>query len=289
MNTDHTIYERYQRQIILKEFGEAGQQKLLQSKVLVIGAGGLGCPALQYLVAAGIGCIGIVDDDVVSITNLHRQVLYTTFDVGFSKAEKAKHTLTRLNPDVQITAFNERLSVKNALSILSGYDIILDGSDNFATRYMINDACVLLGKPLIFGAISQFEGQVAIFNFPSSDMEAANYRDLFPTPPKDGEVLNCAEAGVLGVLPGIIGTMMASETIKLITGMGKPLVNSLLAYNALNNSMYEVALTAHHQTRQLIPSSKEAFEDMDYAWLCSTGNSPFEITGDVFNELINHE
>lgn len=290
MHTDHTSYERYQRQVMLKGFGEAGQQKLLRSKVLVIGAGGLGCPALQYLVAAGVGHIGIVDDDVVSITNLHRQVLYNTFDIGFPKADIAKHSLARLNPDIHITAFNERLSVSNALSIISGYDIILDGTDNFATRYMINDACVLLGKPLVFGAISQFEGQVAIFNQQSATGEQpVNYRDLFPDPPKDGEVLNCAEAGVLGILPGIIGTMMANETIKLITGIGTSLVNALLNYNALHNSIYEVSLTARPETPGLIPTSKEAFEKMDYEWLCAAPASPFEINGATFNELITNE
>src|SRR5688500_1311472 len=161
---ENISYERYQRQIILKEFGAAGQQKLLQAKVLVIGAGGLGCPILQYLAAAGVGTLGIVDDDSVALTNLHRQVLYSVSDIGLPKAERAASVLQGLNPDINITPFNQRLTVENALEIARSFDIIIDGTDNFSTRYMINDACVLLDKPLVYGAISQFEGQVTIFN-----------------------------------------------------------------------------------------------------------------------------
>src|SRR6266496_5267611 len=201
-------YERYQRQILLKEFGEAGQQKLQQAKVLVIGAGGLGCPALQYLAAAGVGTIGIVDNDVVTLTNLHRQILYSTDDIGYPKTERATFKLHQLNSDITITPYNFRLTNKNALNIISDYETIIDGTDNFSTRYMINDACVLMNKPLVYGAISQFEGQVAIFNFRRNENdETVNYRDLFPNPPKEDEILNCEEAGVLGVLPGIVGTM----------------------------------------------------------------------------------
>ncbi|MEO5889433.1 MAG: HesA/MoeB/ThiF family protein [Ferruginibacter sp.] len=287
MKSDNTTYERYQRQMILKEFGKAGQQKLLDSRVLVIGAGGLGCPALQYLAAAGIGNIGIVDDDVVSLTNLHRQVLYSTFDVGFSKAEKAKFNLAKLNPDINIIAYKDRLTPQNALLIIGAYDIIIDGTDNFASRYMINDACVLLTKPLVYGAVSQFEGQVAVFNYQNKQgYISVNYRDLFPTPPLEGEVLNCAENGVLGVLPGIIGTMQANETIKLITGIGKPLINSLLTYNALNNRVYEIILSANTESRSLIPATIDEFKKMDYEWLCSPGKLQFEIDGAVFDDLL---
>jgi sulfur-carrier protein adenylyltransferase/sulfurtransferase len=289
MKSENTSYERYQRQVILKEFGETGQQKLLQSKVLVIGAGGLGCPALQYLAAAGVGCIGIVDDDIVSISNLHRQPLYSTFDIGFSKAAKAKQYLTRLNPEIQVIAFNERLTTQNALAIMEEFDIVVDGTDNFASRYLINDACVLLKKPLVYGAVSQFDGQVAIFNYQQANGDVpVNYRDLFPTPPKDGEILNCAEAGVLGVLPGIIGTMQANETIKLITGIGKPLINSLLTYNALNNRVYEIALSAKATSQSLIPNTKAALEAMNYEWLCSSGNTSFEIDIAAFKQLQNN-
>jgi adenylyltransferase/sulfurtransferase len=289
MKSENTSYKRYQRQIILKEFGEAGQQKLLQSKILVIGAGGLGCPALQYLAAAGVGTIGIVDDDIVAISNLHRQPLYSTFDIGFSKAEKAKHSLTRLNPDITIHAYNERFTTKNALAIIEKFDIIIDGTDNFASRYLVNDACVLMNKTLVYGAVSQFEGQVAVFNYQNRNGDApVNYRDLFPTPPKDGEILNCAEAGVLGILPGIIGTMQANETIKLITGIGKPLINSLLTYNALNNRVYEISLSAKVTTQSLKPNTKVAFEAMNYEWLCSSGNTRFEIDIATFNRHKNN-
>jgi adenylyltransferase/sulfurtransferase len=163
--SDQNLYERYHRQVILPEFGEAGQQKLLKAKVLVIGAGGLGCPVLQYLTAAGTGTIGIVDDDVVALNNLHRQVLYSVSDIGLSKADLAANILQQLNPEIKIIPYNERLENKNALTLIDEFDIFIDGTDNFSTRYMINDACVLLDKPLVYGAISQFEGQVYIFNF----------------------------------------------------------------------------------------------------------------------------
>ncbi|MEP7372926.1 MAG: HesA/MoeB/ThiF family protein [Chitinophagaceae bacterium] len=283
-------YERYQRQIILKEFGEAGQEKLLQAKVLVIGAGGLGCPVLQYLTAAGVGTIGIADDDTVSLTNLHRQVLYSVNDIGLPKAERAASVMQGLNPDINIISYNQRLTVENALEIVKSFDIIIDGTDNFSTRYMINDACVLLDKPLVYGAISQFEGQVTIFNCcQESHDKPVNYRDLFPQPPKEDEVLNCAEAGVLGVLPGIIGTMMANETIKLITGIGEPLINRLLTYNALNNQVYELGLSAREETRALIPASEILFKRMDYQWLCGVSVSSFEIDGDTFDELLENQ
>jgi len=288
--SDQNLYERYHRQVILPEFGEEGQQKLLKAKVLVIGAGGLGCPALQYLVAAGIGTIGIVDDDVVALNNLHRQVLYSMNDIGLSKAERATHILQQLNPDIKVLSYNERLENKNALMLFEEFDIIIDGTDNFSTRYLINDACVLLDKPLVYGAISQFEGQVSIFNAQlrrqAESNEAVNYRDLFPEPPKEGEVLNCAEAGVLGVLPGIIGTMMANETIKLITRIGEPLINQLLTYNALNNQVYLLNLSARKETRSLIPKDEKAFLQMDYVWLCSSPVQQSEIDPDIFNDMI---
>lgn len=280
-------YERYHRQMILKDFGETGQQNLLQAKVLVIGAGGLGCPALLYLAAAGIGTIGMVDDDVVDLSNLHRQVLYSVNDIGLAKAQIAGEKLRQLNPEITITVYSERLSTQNALSIMNEYDIIIDGTDHFSTRYMINDACVLLNKPLVYGAVSKYEGQVAIFNFKKDDLEeGVNYRDLFPHPPKDGEVMNCAEAGVLGILPGIIGTMQANETIKLITGIGKPLINRMLTFNALNNRMYEIELLARPETRSLIPGNEEAFKETDYDWLCSAVTQPYEIESSFFDDLL---
>jgi len=281
-------YERYQRQMLLKEFGEAAQQKLLKAKVLVAGAGGLGCPALQYLAAAGVGTIGIIDDDIVSLTNLQRQVLYGVDDIGFSKAEVAAKRLKALNDQISIDVYNERLENSNALSIINRYDIIVDGTDNFSSRYMINDACVLMSKPLIYGAISKFEGQVAVFNVRNDENKRpVNYRDLFPNPPKDDEVLNCEEAGVLGVLPGIIGTMQANETIKLITGIGKPLINKILSYNALDNGLYEFNLSLNEEAQFLIPKDEEAFLKMDYEWLCSSPiNNAFEIDSMQFDSLI---
>src|SRR4029079_3224201 len=169
--SDQNLYERYHRQIILPEFGEEGQQKLIFAKVLVVGAGGLGCPALQYLTAAGIGTIGIVDDDTVALNNLHRQVLYSVNDIGLSKAETAARKLTDLNPEIRIIPYDERLTTENALDLISEYDIIVDGTDNFSTRYMINDACVLLDKPLVYGAISQFEGQASVFNYSANQTQ----------------------------------------------------------------------------------------------------------------------
>lgn len=286
MNNDQ-LYERYQRQLILKGFGAEAQQKLLSASVLVIGAGGLGCPVLQYLVAAGVGNIGIVDDDVVALSNLHRQVLYNVQMIGRSKVECAVEALQQLNPQVKFTVYNERLTNRNGATILSAFDVVVDGSDNFATRYLVNDACVLLNKPLVYGAISQHEGQVAVFNAKHNNEFSANYRDLFPHPPKEGEVFNCAEAGVIGVLPGIIGSMMANETIKLITGTGILLSNKLFTYNTLNNQTYEFELSKRIETASLIPATIEALQQMDYEWLCSTATVVNEIDATAFNEIIN--
>jgi molybdopterin/thiamine biosynthesis adenylyltransferase/rhodanese-related sulfurtransferase len=285
MNNDQ-LYERYQRQLILKGFGAEAQQKLLSASVLVIGAGGLGCPVLQYLVAAGVGSIGIVDDDVVALSNLHRQVLYNVQMIGKPKADCAVEVLQQLNPQVKFTVYDERLTNKNAATILSSFDVVVDGSDNFATRYLVNDACVLLNKPLVYGAISQYEGQVAVFNVQQHNERSANYRDLFPHPPKEGEVLNCAEAGVLGVLPSIIGSMMANETIKLITETGKLLENRLFTFNTLTNQTYELEITARGETSLLIPATETELLQTDYEWLCSTATIVNEIDAAAFNEII---
>ena len=280
-------YDRYQRQIILPGFGKLGQEKLLDASVLVIGAGGLGCPALQYLAAAGIGTIGIVDDDLVQLNNLHRQVLFSVSDIGLSKAETATRKLRELNPEINILTFNNRLTNENTFEILSEFDIIIDGTDNFSTRYMVNDACVLLSKPLVYGAISQFEGQVSVFNFPNNDGEVAvNYRDIFPDPAKEDEILNCADAGVIGTLPGIIGSMMANEVIKMITGIGEVLAGQLLVYNALNNQVFLLSLSPLKDTRSLIPKDKHTFLETDYAWLCSSSMSEMEIDIATFNQLL---
>lgn len=224
---------RYARHFSLKDVGEKGQVKLKKAKVLCIGAGGLGSPLLLYLAAAGVGEIGICDFDMVSVSNLQRQILFSEKDVGKSKAEKAKQRLMDLNPHVHYIIHDEKLTSENALAIFKQYDIIADGSDNFPTRYLVNDACVLSGKPCVFGAVSRFEGQVSVFNLKRDDDSfGPNYRDLFPKPPAPGTVLNCAEAGVLGVLPGIIGSMQANEAIKIITGIGEPLDGRLFLFDA---------------------------------------------------------
>ena len=278
---------RYQRQTSLREFGETGQEKLCDAKVLVVGAGGLGCPALQYLVGAGIGTIGIVDHDTVALSNLHRQVLYSMDDIGLSKALRAADILTALNPEIDIIAYNELLDPTNALGIISQFDIILDGTDNFASRYMINDACVLTNKALVYGAISRFEGQIAVFNCETGDGAIkTNYRDLFPNPPAEDEILNCEEAGVIGVLPGIIGTMMANEAIKLITGIGVPLVNRLMTFNSLTNQTYELEILPGEETQSLIPENFAAFQKTDYEWLCSN-QSAEQININLFEQMLN--
>jgi adenylyltransferase/sulfurtransferase len=276
--------ERYQRQIILQGFGEEAQQKLLKSKVLVIGAGGLGCPALQYLAAIGIGHIGIVDEDVVSISNLHRQVLYTTADVGQLKTEAAKLRLGLMNDDVSISVYSKEISQTNALDLIKVYDIILDCTDNFKARYIINDACVLLKKPLVFGAVFQYEGQVAVFN---SGEHAVNYRDLFPVSPTSDQALNCIEAGVYNITTGIIGTLQAGEAIKLITGLGNPLLNQLMTYNSLTSSFYTVALSKKNAQPINMPSSKEEFLCYDYDLFCGLNTYiKDEISASEFDDML---
>lgn len=224
--------KRYSRQIILPEIGITGQEKLKNAKVLMIGAGGLGCPVLQYLVAAGVGEIGIADDDIVDISNLHRQILYCVDDVGALKAVLAKEKLELLNPHTFITAYPVRFTPGNAEDICGAYDLVIDGSDNFGTRYLVNDTCVTLNKPLVFGSIFKFEGHVSVFNY----HDGPDYRDVFPEAPPSDEVPNCAGIGVLGVLPGIIGTYMANEAIKIICGIGETLSGKLMTINALDNS-----------------------------------------------------
>ena len=226
---------RYSRHLILEEFGLENQLKLKRARVLVIGAGGLGSPALLYLAAAGIGKIGIVDFDNVDTTNLQRQIIFTIDDIGKNKADAASDRLKALNSLIEIESHTVKVTSVNALDLLKDYDVVLDGSDNFPTRYLINDACVLLRKPLVYGSILKFEGQVSVFNFQKPDKTfSANYRDLFPQPPSPESIPNCEQAGVLGVLPGMIGSLMASEVIKIITGIGKPLTDKLLIFDALD-------------------------------------------------------
>jgi sulfur-carrier protein adenylyltransferase/sulfurtransferase len=224
---------RYNRHLILSGFGPEKQLKLKSAKVLVVGAGGLGSPVLLYLSAAGIGSIGIVDADVVEETNLQRQVIFNESDCGSNKALAAARHLASKNRYSSFTPYPVRISSSNALDIIRGYDVIVDGTDNFPTRYLLNDACVLLDKPLIYGSILTYEGQVSVFNLRDNGLHTANYRDLFPTPPDPDSVPNCEQAGVLGVLPGLIGCLQANEAIKIITGIGEPLTNKLLILDSM--------------------------------------------------------
>src|ERR1700720_3068398 len=229
---------RYSRHLIMPEVGMDGQLRLKAAKVLCIGTGGLGAPLGQYLAAAGVGRIGLVDFDKVDLTNLQRQILFSTNDVGRPKIEAAAERLRGLNPDIQIDTFETMLTSANALDILKDYDVIVDGTDNFATRYLVNDACVLLGKPNVYGSIFRFEGQASVFGYPGGPC----YRCLYPEPPPPGRVPSCAEGGVLGVLPGIVGSIQAMETIKLILGTGDPLVGRLLLFDALAMRFRELKL-----------------------------------------------
>ncbi|MFZ4800004.1 MAG: molybdopterin-synthase adenylyltransferase MoeB [Bacteroidia bacterium] len=278
--------DRYHRQIILKEFGETAQQKLLNANVLVIGAGGLGCPALQYLAAAGVGTIGIIDFDVVTITNLHRQILFSTNDIGKLKATTAASKLSELNPEIKIHAFNFQLTNKNAFELLANYDLVIDGTDNFATRYLINDACVILNKPLVYGAVLRFEGQVGVFNLMDNETKIkTNYRDLFPEPPNPLNAPSCNEAGVIGVLPGIIGTMQATEAIKIITGIGKPLCNKIISYHALQNTFYDFEITPVLNSIETFPQNEMEFLNFNYEWFCSSKTNIPTISIIDFEEL----
>ncbi len=221
--------KRYNRHLILSEIGPEGQNRLKQAKVLVVGAGGLGCPILQYLTAAGVGTIGICDFDFVDESNLQRQILFGTNDVGKPKAKVAAKKLTALNPYIKFNIHNTMLTKENALELFAGYDIIVDGSDNFPTRFLVNDACVITGKPLVFGAIYKFEGQVAVFNYHNGP----TYRCLVPEQPDSSEMLSCSQIGVMGVLPGIIGSYQANEAIKMITGTGEVLSGKFLMIDTL--------------------------------------------------------
>jgi sulfur-carrier protein adenylyltransferase/sulfurtransferase len=226
---------RYNRHIIIPGFGLEAQKKLKAAKVLVVGCGGLGSPVLLYLVAAGVGTIGIVDSDLVDDTNLQRQVLYVVDDIGLAKVEAAHKRLKVLNPHIRVYAYNTRLTSENAMGIIENYDLVADGTDNFPTRYLINDACVLLGKPYVYASIHQFEGQVSVFNYRDANGNfGPNYRDLYPAPPPPGLVQDCAQGGVLGVLPGIIGSMQALEVIKVITGLGDILTGRFYMFDALH-------------------------------------------------------
>ena len=230
---------RYERHISLPEIGEKGQQKLLDSRVVIIGAGGLGSPAALYLAAAGVGTIGVVDMDTVEESNLQRQILHSTETIGENKVDSAEKTLSTLNPDVNVITYNTRLNKDNAIEIVENYDVVIDGTDNFETRYLINDVSVKTGTPVVHGSIFQYEGQITVFD----PKNGPTYRDIFPEPPENGAAPNCTEAGVLGVLPGIVGSIQALETIKLILEIGEGLSGRLIVFDALEMSFHEYKIT----------------------------------------------
>lgn len=259
---------RYDRHIIIPDFGMEAQKKLKAAKVLVIGSGGLGSPSLLYLAAAGVGTIGIVDFDVVDDSNLQRQVLFGVDEVGKLKAEAARDRLEALNPFIDIIVHNTKLSSENALSIIKQYDVVADGTDNFPTRYLVNDACVLSDKPNVYASIFQFEGQVSVFNYVNEKGERGpNYRDLYPTPPPPGLVPSCAEGGVLGVLPGIIGSLQALEVIKVITGVGELLNGRFYIFDALNfeSRTFKIKRNPANPLNGTNPTIKEL---IDYEQFC---------------------
>lgn len=271
---------RYSRHFVLPDFGTEAQLKLKKASVAIIGAGGLGNPVLLYLVAAGVGSIKIIDNDIVSLSNLQRQILFTVDDLNHPKAERAASRISRLNPTINIEAIRERIESTNALTLLEKIDVVLDCTDNFATRYLLNDACVLLDKPLVYGSVFRYEGQVAVFNY----KRGANYRDFYPTPPDAGQVPNCEEGGVLGVLTGIIGSLQANEAIKIITGLGEPLAGKVLIFDS----------TTLESTFVKIPDrkSRDAIKTLiNYDEFCNTTSKPKsamkEITVQELKEMMD--
>ncbi|RAW01227.1 molybdopterin-synthase adenylyltransferase MoeB [Pseudochryseolinea flava] len=284
LSTDEV--KRYSRHLVLQEFGLENQLKLKKSKVLVVGAGGLGSPALLYLAAAGIGTIGIADFDRVDVSNLQRQVLFDINAVGRNKAQAAKERLSLLNPEINFEIYTEKLTSLNALAIVQQYDVVLDGTDNFPTRYLMNDACVLANKPLVYGSILRFEGQVAVFNYRKTDGSySANYRDLFASPPDPASVPNCEQAGVLGVLPGMIGSMQASEVIKVITGLGEPLYDKLLLFDSLSMQQTIIGLprgNSRNSIQKLID-----YDEFCGLSLGANKNDMKEVTVQELKELID--
>ena len=264
--------ERYSRHIIIPEFNIEGQRRLKEAKVLVIGAGGLGSPVLQYIAAAGVGNIGIVDFDVVEASNLQRQVLFTLHDLGRPKVEAARERLLAQNPYVNIQTYNSRLTSENALDIIRNYDIVADGTDNFATRYLVNDACVLLGKVNVYASIFRFEGQLSVFNYADEKGERGpNYRDLFPTPPPPGMVPSCAEGGVIGVLPGILGSLQANEVIKVASGIGEPLSGKLFLLDTLSFDTRTLRIRKD-ENNPLSGKNPSQTELIDYKEFCGFGD-----------------
>jgi len=281
---------RYSRHLIMPEVGVKGQEKLASSSVLCIGAGGLGSPLALYLAAAGVGRLGIVDFDVVDFSNLQRQILHSEAKVGKLKVESAKERVHEINSEIQIDTYNTRLTSENALDIIKKYDVVVDGTDNFATRYLVNDSCVLLGKPNVYGSIFRFEGQVSVFDA----MRGPCYRCLYPEPPPPGMVPSCAEGGVLGILPGIIGTMQAAEAIKLILGTGNPLIGKLLFLDVMEMKIRELKLRKDPNC-PICGENATIKGLIDYEEFCGLGRGEegitgedLEITVDEFHELLEN-
>ena len=255
---------RYSRHIILPEVGGKGQTKIMESKVLLIGTGGLGSPAALYLSAAGVGSLGLVDFDLVEESNLQRQIIHSTPDIGRPKIESAKEKIGALNPDVRVITHNEKLTSENAIDIIEGYDVVIDGTDNFPTRYLVNDACVFANKPLVYGSIFRFDGQATVFK----PFDGPCYRCLFPEPPPPGMVPSCQEAGVLGILPGMIGLIQATEALKLILGVGDTLIGRLLLYDSLKMSFQEFKI--RRDTNCLVCGDSPTVKELiDYEAFCN--------------------
>ncbi|MBT4262958.1 MAG: molybdopterin-synthase adenylyltransferase MoeB [Deltaproteobacteria bacterium] len=267
---------RYSRHLLLPEVGETGQKKLKAAKVLIIGAGGLGCPASLYLAAAGVGHLGIIDSDVVEESNLQRQILYNIDDIGISKVECAQEKLSRLNPYIEVKAYNVVLTSQNALGIIKNYDLVIDGTDNFPTRYLVNDACVLLGKPNCYGSIYRFEGQASLFSYKNGPC----YRCLVPNPPPPELVSSCAEAGVFGVLPSIIGSIQATEAIKIITGIGKTLNGRFLTFDALGMDFHEFTIRRDDRC-EICGDDPSIFELIDYQQFCRPESSKEAVISEI--------
>ncbi|MBT3467718.1 MAG: molybdopterin-synthase adenylyltransferase MoeB [Opitutae bacterium] len=284
MSMNTAQLERYSRHLLLPEVGMNGQEKLLAAKVLIVGAGGLGCPSSLYLAAAGVGRLGIVDFDKVDASNLQRQVLFETGDVGKPKVDVAKSRINAINPDVQVDCHPVRLDSLNALDLFKEYDLVVDGTDNFATRYLVNDACVLTGIPNVYGSIFRFEGQVTVF----AHSNGPCYRCLFPQPPKPGEVPNCAEGGVLGVLPGMVGVAQATEAVKLILGKGNPLLNRLLIYDALAMRWKELKIKPDPEC-PVCGDNRSVTELIDYEKFCGAGGMDEEEDDMCGDEIVQLE
>lgn len=265
---DEDFYDRYSRHLRLPEVGEAGQRRLESARVVLLGAGGLGSPAAFYLAAAGVGTLVIADDDVVERSNLQRQILHTNDRIGVSKLDSAAHALQALNPRVKIDGLPERVTSANVEALLDGADVVLDGADNFPVRYLLNDACVKLGKPLVYGAVQRFQGQVSVFDAGRQRGNAPCYRCLFPQPPAAADAPNCSEAGVLGVLPGVVGMLQATEAIKLILGIGEPLVGRVLMFDALAMRFHETRLSPDPEC-QVCAMGKPFPGYIDYTAFCS--------------------